>query len=224
MMNAKTMKMKEHLNVCPYCDSEADICEASVASLKIGAIARLKRCNSENYETCVLYMSKCYAGGSKWETIKGRGQILASDISSCLHWAAIWSCRVAGIKKWCLLFLSSQRFEHLETYSIRLLHPYFTSCDLKTLDFPRFWRHLPTSTWSLFKLIGTNLSQRTMATTSVVEDLYIIKDIWPGFFPCLIDYTFDAFLFSSCWKTTPSQHCHSNSLFGSCWAAAVTPT
>ncbi len=32
-----------------------------------------------------------------------------------------------AIKKWCLLILSSQRFEHLETYSMRLLHPYFTS-------------------------------------------------------------------------------------------------
>ena len=35
-------------------------------------------------------------------------------------------------KKWCLLILSSQRFEHLETYSVRLLHLYFTSYDLKT--------------------------------------------------------------------------------------------
>ena len=85
-MKTKIMKMKEDLNVCPYCDTEADVCEASVTSLKIGATARLKRCNSENYETCVLYMSKCYAGGSKWQTIcKGRGQIFASDVSSCLH-------------------------------------------------------------------------------------------------------------------------------------------
>ncbi|MBP1746663.1 MAG: hypothetical protein H6Q54_1278, partial [Deltaproteobacteria bacterium] len=29
-----------------------------------------------------------------------------------------------------MLFLSSQRFEHLETYSVRLLHLYFTSYDL----------------------------------------------------------------------------------------------
>ena len=52
-------------------------------------------------------------------------------------------------KKWCLLFLSSQRFEHLETYSVRLLHLYFTSYDLKTflLSWEEQDHHLVSSSW-----------------------------------------------------------------------------
>ena len=45
------------------------------------------------------------------------------------------------------------------------------------LDFPQFCRHLLSSTRSPFKLIWTELSERAMKPASVVEDLYIIKDI-----------------------------------------------
>jgi len=36
--------------VCPYCDDKADECKASVTSLKLGALLRLNRCNSETYD------------------------------------------------------------------------------------------------------------------------------------------------------------------------------
>jgi DNA methylase len=45
------------------------------------------------------------------------------------------------------------------------------------LDFPRFCRHLLTSTRSSFKVIGAQLPERAMTPASVVEDLDIIKDI-----------------------------------------------
>jgi len=64
-MNAITTEVREDLDVCPLCDTKADVCEASVTSLKIGALVRLNRCNSENYDNCALFLSKCLRG--KWQ-------------------------------------------------------------------------------------------------------------------------------------------------------------
>jgi hypothetical protein len=58
-MNAAARKVREDLDECPYCDAETDVCEASVTSLKIGALVRLNRCNSENYDSCSLFLAKC---------------------------------------------------------------------------------------------------------------------------------------------------------------------
>lgn len=58
-MNAKATKVREDSDVCPYCDAKTDVCEASVTSLKIGALVRLNRCNSETYDNCALFLAKC---------------------------------------------------------------------------------------------------------------------------------------------------------------------
>jgi len=68
-MNAIAKEVSENLDACPYCDAKADICKASVTSLKIGALVRFKRCNSENYDNCALFLAKCLR--SKWQYSNG---------------------------------------------------------------------------------------------------------------------------------------------------------
>ena len=58
-MIATTKEVSENSDACPFCDAEADICKASVTSLKIGALVRVNRCNSENYDNCALFLAKC---------------------------------------------------------------------------------------------------------------------------------------------------------------------
>ena len=58
-MNQTTKDITEDKDTCPYCDDNADECKASVTSLKIGALLRLNRCNSENYDNCSLFLAKC---------------------------------------------------------------------------------------------------------------------------------------------------------------------
>jgi hypothetical protein len=58
-MNAAAKELRENRDACPYCDAKSDVCEASVTSLKIGALARINRCSSENYDTCSLFLAKC---------------------------------------------------------------------------------------------------------------------------------------------------------------------
>ena len=64
-MNALATEVKEDLDACPYCDAKTDICKASMTSLKIGALARLHRCSSENYDNCALFLAKCLR--RKWQ-------------------------------------------------------------------------------------------------------------------------------------------------------------
>lgn len=64
-MNETTAEVSEDLDVCPYCDPKTDVCAASVTSLKLGTLVRLNRCNSENYDNCALFLSKCLRG--KWQ-------------------------------------------------------------------------------------------------------------------------------------------------------------
>jgi len=61
-MIAVAKEVSEDLDACPYCDADADVCNASVTSLKIGALVRFKRCNSENYDHCALFLAKCLRG------------------------------------------------------------------------------------------------------------------------------------------------------------------
>jgi len=35
-MTAVVKEVKEDMELCPYCDTEADVCKASLTSLKIG--------------------------------------------------------------------------------------------------------------------------------------------------------------------------------------------
>ena len=62
-MGVLSRRVKEEQNACPYCEAEDDVCKASVTSLRIGALARLKRCNSENYDSCALFLAKCLRSG-----------------------------------------------------------------------------------------------------------------------------------------------------------------
>jgi len=65
-MNTRiTREAREELDTCPYCDAKADVCKASVTSLKIGALVRFKRCNSESYDNCALFLAKCLR--SRWQ-------------------------------------------------------------------------------------------------------------------------------------------------------------
>jgi hypothetical protein len=58
-MFAIATEVKEDLEVCPYCDARTEVCKASVTSLKIGALVRVNRCNSDNYDNCALFLAKC---------------------------------------------------------------------------------------------------------------------------------------------------------------------
>jgi hypothetical protein len=49
--------------VCPYCDNDADECTASLTSLKIGEVLRLKHCKSEDHDNCSLFLAKCLRSG-----------------------------------------------------------------------------------------------------------------------------------------------------------------
>lgn len=68
-MNAIGMEVREDLDACPYCDTKTDVCKASVTSLKIGALVGLKRCDSENYDNCALFLAKCLR--RKWQYCYG---------------------------------------------------------------------------------------------------------------------------------------------------------
>jgi len=62
-MNQIAKNMAEDKDACPYCDDNADECKASVTSLKLGALLRLNRCNSENYDNCSIFLAKCLRSG-----------------------------------------------------------------------------------------------------------------------------------------------------------------
>ncbi|MBS1127534.1 MAG: hypothetical protein H6Q93_1523, partial [Nitrospirae bacterium] len=62
-MNKIAKSIAEDKEVCPYCDDNAGECKASVTSLKLGALLRLNRCNSESYDNCSLYLAKCLRSG-----------------------------------------------------------------------------------------------------------------------------------------------------------------
>ena len=48
---------------CPYCDESSDECRASFTSLKLGALLRLRRCKTEGYDNCSLFLAKCLRSG-----------------------------------------------------------------------------------------------------------------------------------------------------------------
>jgi hypothetical protein len=58
-MIAIATKAREDQDVCPYCDARTEVCKASVTSLRIGALVRVNRCNSGNYDNCALFLAKC---------------------------------------------------------------------------------------------------------------------------------------------------------------------
>lgn len=58
-MNVTKKEAGKDFDACPYCDDKTDVCKASLASLKIGALVRFNRCTSESYDNCVLFLAKC---------------------------------------------------------------------------------------------------------------------------------------------------------------------
>ena len=58
-MGILAREVGEDQDACPYCEAEGGVCKASVTSLKIGALAHFQHCNSENYDSCALFLAKC---------------------------------------------------------------------------------------------------------------------------------------------------------------------
>ena len=58
-MNTLAITMNEVPEVsCPYGDIIADVCRASISSMKLGMIASLYRCISEDYDGCPIFLAK----------------------------------------------------------------------------------------------------------------------------------------------------------------------
>ncbi len=57
-MNVLTQEMSEDSLMCPYCDTSADVCAASLTSIKLEKSVRSNRCNSESYDNCALFLAK----------------------------------------------------------------------------------------------------------------------------------------------------------------------
>ena len=58
-MNTLTMKLNEVTEAsCPYEDIIADVCRASVSSMKLGLIAGLRFCTGEDYDGCPIFLAK----------------------------------------------------------------------------------------------------------------------------------------------------------------------
>jgi len=44
--------------MCPYCDTSAGVCDASLTAIKLEKSVRSNRCNSESYDNCALFLAK----------------------------------------------------------------------------------------------------------------------------------------------------------------------
>jgi hypothetical protein len=44
--------------VCPYCDTEAEICNASCSALEVDERMRIKYCANEDYDDCPIFLVK----------------------------------------------------------------------------------------------------------------------------------------------------------------------
>ena len=57
-MNVLINEMSGGSLICPYCDTNTDVCAASLTSLKIEKSLRANRCSSESYDNCALFLAK----------------------------------------------------------------------------------------------------------------------------------------------------------------------
>ncbi|HBH61239.1 MAG TPA: hypothetical protein DDX85_05765 [Nitrospiraceae bacterium] len=58
-MNELTINIDEVTEAsCPYGDIISDVCRASISSMKLGLIAGLKYCASEDYDGCPIFLAK----------------------------------------------------------------------------------------------------------------------------------------------------------------------
>jgi hypothetical protein len=44
--------------VCPYCNMETEICDASCSSLEVDERMRMKYCANEDYDDCPIFLVK----------------------------------------------------------------------------------------------------------------------------------------------------------------------
>jgi DNA-directed RNA polymerase subunit RPC12/RpoP len=57
-VNVLINEVREDTLMCPYCNTNADICGASLTSIKLEKLVRLNRCSSESYSNCALFLAK----------------------------------------------------------------------------------------------------------------------------------------------------------------------
>ncbi|MBI4688418.1 MAG: hypothetical protein HY756_11715 [Nitrospirae bacterium] len=44
--------------ICPYCGIDADICKASVSSMRLGPKTKILYCSSRVYDNCPIFLAK----------------------------------------------------------------------------------------------------------------------------------------------------------------------
>ena len=57
-VNVLINEVREDTLMCPYCNTNADICDASLTSIKLEKLVRLNRCTSESFSNCALFLAK----------------------------------------------------------------------------------------------------------------------------------------------------------------------
>ncbi|MEW6739625.1 MAG: hypothetical protein AB1325_06920 [Nitrospirota bacterium] len=50
--------IQEDKTMCPYCNTEAEICNASCSALEIDDRMRIKYCTNEDYDDCPIFLVK----------------------------------------------------------------------------------------------------------------------------------------------------------------------
>ncbi len=57
-MNVLLQVSGEDSLMCPYCDTSAAVCAASLTSIKLEKSVISSRCNDERYDNCALFLAK----------------------------------------------------------------------------------------------------------------------------------------------------------------------
>lgn len=55
LMTANTIMME---TLCPYCNADAEICDASCSALEIDERMKMKYCANEDYDDCPIFLVK----------------------------------------------------------------------------------------------------------------------------------------------------------------------
>jgi hypothetical protein len=50
--------IQEAKTICPHCDTEAEICNASCSALEIDERMKMKYCANEDYDDCPIFLVK----------------------------------------------------------------------------------------------------------------------------------------------------------------------
>lgn len=63
-MNTLTIRRDKAADAsCPYSDMIAEICSASISSMKLGLKASLNYCSSEGYDGCPIFLANILRNG-----------------------------------------------------------------------------------------------------------------------------------------------------------------